>query len=178
MLYIFIAIILLFPLYISLLFYYSKKDSKLYFAVILLKKITIISGFITKRNKGGFYIHLKNKAIIMKIKLKDIFNSGLKPYKWVTLNKVNLINVIGVDYINSIFTLNSVKYFLNVLIKILTYKNKTFNYSNSLIINTESEKTFNLGAEISINTSLIRIVLGFIANYISIGLNYVKKAKK
>ena len=74
-------IILIFAISIKFYVLYRESDKRLYFAVFLFKNLKLFSGFICKRESGGLYLHLKNKAYILTLKsidfkIHDIMDKG------------------------------------------------------------------------------------------------------
>ena len=61
-----IGLILILPFILTFYGYLSVKGKRLYFALYLFGKIKLVSGYLKRRDKGGFYIHLsENLAIII-----------------------------------------------------------------------------------------------------------------
>ena len=162
-----LGLILLVPIFITTYFYYDNSVKKLYFSLFIFGFIPIISGYLTKRNKGGFYLHLKNKAIIFDEQLFKSFKGGDGGIvKAFSIRKAYLILDVGVKNLNTIFIANS---FFTVL-------SSVYSVIKSTSSGVELEKTLNIYCD---NTEFkafkLKLVVFF--NFLSIGFVIIANYK-
>ncbi len=172
-----LIVIFIFPLFITSYIYVDTKLKKLFFAIYLFGFIKILDGYVTKRELGGFYIHIKNKAII----IDDVFfnrikgeQSMLKAFHLTNLN--SQINLSTNSFYILYFTilLNFIK---NIAFK---YLNKTYFLQSPKVDVNVTTGNFILQAKIKINIlfNLFCITYAFITNYISKEVKNVKTSKQ
>lgn len=168
-----IILLLICPININLLAYYSNKYKKLFFTVLLFENVCVFSGYLTKRKKGGVYLHLKNKAIIIEIKASKILNNNLNFNKFITISACNFFIITGVNSVGKIFGFYTVASALKTIFSINNCKTD-LNFID-LYIDLENSERLESGAKISVRFNIIRILFMIIANYIN---KVIKNAKK
>ena len=130
-----LGLILLIPIFITTYFYYDNCANKLFFSLYLFGVVRVVSGYLTKRNKGGFYLHIKNKAIIIDAQLFKSFRGGDSgAVKAFSIRKAYLILDVGVKNLSTIFIANS---FFTVL-------SSVYSLIKSTSSGVELEKTLNI----------------------------------
>ena len=177
-LFIFIVIILFFPLKISIFTYFNSKVNKTFFAIYLFKFIKILSGYIKVNSNGKVFLHLKNRAIL------------LRPQMFIDLTyDLDIRNFIIIKSLNLSFDVSADKFTPMFLSLSLIYLNKIF--SNVLINNNFHQKLYtelNLYEDKSgilafrgsflFAFNIFCILIYIIANLIIKGVLYVKKRIK
>ena len=169
-----ILIILLIKFHVSVVFVYSNESKRAYFSIILFKKFTLISGYITKRMHGGLYLHLKNKAIILNLKNIEFLNGGGNIKKYITLLSFDLDVVTGYESLSKIFITHTLLQTLNVVLNAITHS-KNSKIETSTDIDFNSQDRLDVLLVISISFCLFGILLGIIANIVNKGYKYAKK---
>lgn len=165
-----VIFLLFFPLRINLNLCFSGENSRLYFAVFLFQKLKVLSGYIKERENGGIYVHLKNKAIIVdKDALTSLSGSG-GFNSVISLTDYNLILYTGVESASLCFCYSVVSKVLLIITNVLYIKGN----SNVVITNVLSG-FISIFLQINGWFNLFCIVKSVIANYISKGVNYVKR---
>ncbi len=168
-------VILLFaPIFITVYAYYNKEEKKLYFAIYSLKIIKIISGYVTLRDKGGFYVHANNKAYI--INKNTILNFKFSSGDEKAFLPISLYLVVdcGTDF-NSLTLISFLSMFSN---NVKTYINNTssfFNYNSDFNLYLNSVGISSINVSFTVCFNIFCIVKALFANHI---LKGVKNAKK
>ena len=167
---IFFIILLFLPIFIKAYLYYNPTDKKLYFAIYLFNYIKIIAGYITKRELGGIYIHMRNRAIILD---ENFFNKHKKDkisLKTFKIDKISLFFDMGYESANTIF----LTYALLNLTNIISKNSKTTKIYTYLNVYNENQKIISVYSSFSFHFNIFGIVKGIFANFISKGENYAK----
>ena len=169
-----IMLILIVPLFFSLYFYYDISGKKVYYAVYLFKVIRLNSGYLLKRERGGFYLHLSNKkAVILKPKLKSVFNKRGNYLKYFSVVDIYVCSDAVLSSVYSLTFLYSLISNLKSIVKI--FSNCNYSYDFNLLC----DESLNRGVKLSVNTyvNLISILILLIANAIS-RVNFNEKRDK
>ena len=179
MLYVIVLLILImiFPLILTNYIYFDTNDKKLYFAVYLFDFIKIGDGYITKRSLGGFYVHIKNKAIIIDDVILNSLRGGesmLKAFHLTTLNAfVNLTtDNFYIYYLTMALNLSK-----NIAFKFLD--NNYFLQKPKISVNVITGKfSIQVKTRFKILFNLFCITCNLITNYIDKGVQNVKASKQ
>ena len=171
MLAIFLIVLILAPISLKLFVLYNNVDKKLYFALYLFKNINLLSGYFNKRERGGIYLHLNNKAIILTLKTLD-YKSGsgiLKAFNlknaYINVNaSANMVNLIALSY-NFISILN------------YSFSGNELSVKTDLNLYFNDSDFYNIGVFINAKSNLLRIILAIISNAIIKGKNNFEKLK-
>lgn len=173
-----LVLILIFPLILTNYFYLDYENKRLYFAVYFFGKFNVLSGYVNKRDLGGFYVHLKdNYAIIIDKDAFIKFKQGPNFFKYIELNLIYVVLDSGLDNVNFVYCLYSITKIINKIAFIY------FNNDNLLKIrfdlNLYNKNDSFMGAKIKnvISFNLICILQAIFANAISKGVDYVKRKK-
>lgn len=162
-----LLIISLLPLSLTFYAFYDKTLKKLCVAVYLFNFIKVFSGYITNRKLGGFYIHNKNKAIILKPKLKS-FKGNNAIIKALSLKTIIINAYLGVDNLPALFSVLTVKNSLNTIFTTVNGNKFRVNYDFNLFLSVNSGLSF--GVKTIIKTCVLRILLAVIAKSIKKGI--------
>ncbi len=171
-----ITLILVLPLIISLYFYYDVNVKKVYFAIYIFGFLKVISGYISKRNEGGIYLHLTDKkAFILKLNSLKGLGDGPKLIKVISINSIYLSLDLGVKNANLITIVYSILSFINCYSRVSFYHGKYTNiYTNFNVLNEDfGFKTIKIKLKLSFN--LISILILMLKNYL---IKEIKNAKR
>ncbi len=170
-------VILICPLFITSYIFVDTKLKKLFFAFYLFDAIKLKDGFITRRNLGGFYVHLKNKAII-------IDNSNFSSIRADT-NIFNAFLIVSLESrinvrcetFNQCYLVLVVNFLKNLLLKTIV---KNYFLSNPKIdVNLYfGDFEFQSKIRFKIVFNLICITYLIITNYINKGVKNVKTSQQ
>ena len=164
------------PIIVNIYAFYIDNDKKFYFAVYFYKNLKIISGFLTKRKSGGFYLHLKNNAKIITFKWLD-FKSSSGVLKAFSVDSINVLTSVSVDKPYLIFIIQSVFNFIKGAFMAIKSNNDEFNGQSNLNVYLYDNDVFNVGVYISTKTNVLRIILALISNAIIKGRKKIEKLK-
>jgi hypothetical protein len=179
MLYVIITIILIFifPLVLTSYIYFDSNDKKLYFAVYLFDFIKIVDGYITKRNLGGFYIHIKNKAIIIDDVILNSLRGGKSMLKAFHLTSLNAFINLQTDNFYLYYVTLLLNFSKNIVYKFL--ENNYFLEKPKTSINLSIGKfSMQVKVRFKILFNLFCITYNLITNYIDKGVQNVKASKQ
>ena len=169
-------IILIFAISIKFYVLYRESDKRLYFAVFLFKNVKLFSGFICKRESGGLYLHLKNKAYILTLKSID-FKSGSGIVKAISVKVLNLVISASSDKIVAVYLSQALLNALKSVFVNMKSENKSLDLFADLNVYFNQSNLFNIGALVKVRTSLLRIIFVLILNYINKARKNIEKLK-
>ncbi len=171
---IFIVILLFAPIFVTIYACYNKKENRLYFAIYSLKIIKILSGYITVRDKGGFYIHVNNTAYIINKDTLLNFKMSSGDEKAFLPLYLYLVVDSGSDF-NSLSFLMVTNFLSNIFSNYLYNTDNYFDFNNDINIYNNESGILSIKLCFTLCFNLFCIVKAIFANHI---LKGVKNAKK
>ena len=172
-----IIFILFLPFFISFYIYFDKNVKRLYFAIYIFGFIKLTSGYVKPRNAFSFYLHLKNKAIIIDKNILKLFDGNFNVFNVIQLKSLQVYLDISTNNENSVavvFLLNSL---FNILSKCVYSKNYILSPRYSIKLKYE-KPNFSLKVKCTLFFNLFCITCNLITNYIIKGVYNAKIRQK
>ena len=172
------ALILIFPLYVSLFIAYDARYKKLYFGVYIFGAFKVLSGYFKPRDRKCGYLHLKNKAYYLKY--SSVFKMDKSP---VTLTAFTVTEVYSSAFLrqgefSAVYGLSAFYYALQTASLIACGKFPYLKLKNNLYISSDGFTTFAFNAKISFCFNVFAIIINATENIIKKGVKSAKKRKQ
>ena len=158
--------ILFFPIVVTVYVYFDTKNKKLYFAIYIFKILKIFSGYACVRKKGGFYIHFKNKAVIIDKNTFKNFNGNAGIIKYVQPLSFFAVSETGCDEF-SLFFLSIIRAAFGVLYAVLKNNMPFIDLRLDCNVYTYKKGICDLKTEASFCFNVFCIIMGTFAEIIN-----------
>lgn len=170
--------ILIVPLAFSVYFHFEKSLNKVYFAIYVFGFIRLVSGYISKRKLGGFYVHLSSKkALILQLNSILKLESDFSFLSVISINNIYLSTSIGFKSATLLTFATTLTTAIQTTSKIIEDNGYGKRVVADLIVYNEDKLLKSIKMKVKFSFNLISIVIIFIANYISKVKNNVKGQK-
>ena len=174
----FIALILIFPLVISVYIYYDNINKRLFIAIYLFKYIKLLTGYIIPREIGGFYFHISNKkAIILDKEFINKLKGGPDFLPIPSIFDCYLVIDSGVKsdaWLSFLFIFYSILRFISNL---LSYNISHLTLKTNLNVISVEENLSSIKLSLTFAFNLLGILCKFFGSLILRGIKNVKRKK-
>ena len=170
--------ILIVPLAFSVYFHFEKSLNKVYFAIYVFVFIRLVSGYISKRKLGGFYVHLSSKkAFILQLNFIKKLESDVSYFNAISIHDIYLSSSLGLKNVTVLALAMVLTTAIQNVSKIFDNNGYGKRIIADLIVYNEDKLLKSMKMKVKFSFNLISIVIIFIANYISKVKNNVKGQK-
>lgn len=172
------ALILIFPLYVSLFVAYDARYKKLYFSVYIFGVFKVLSGYFKPRGTNGGYLHLKNKAYYVKYSYLLKMNKSPVTFTAFTITEEYSSVFMRQGEFMAVYGLSAFYYALQTASLIACDKYPYLGLKNNLYISSDGFINFAFNAKISFCFNALAIIINATENIIKKGAKSAKKRKQ
>lgn len=172
------ALILIFPLFVSLYIAYDARYKKLYFSVCIFGAFKVLSGYFKPRGTKGGYLHLKNKAYYVKYSSVLKMNKSPVTFSAFTVTEEFSSVFMRQGSFNAVYGFSALYYAVQTASCIVCENLPYLKLKNNLYINSDGFITFAFNAKISFCFNVLAIIINVTENLIKKGVKSAKKRKQ